>query len=211
MTKSIENALDDLGQDQKHYRLAKAHKRKLLTHVRRTLTRYQWQYHSGADLAEVLDPFLLAVNPAATAAFMGKKLRAPAPDPSIFPPRHDPDDYPQGDEPWIAGFFRQWALDYENENGEEKYGWGVWTHRSKEEDSWDWPFKRIIAHRIDSNGEVFYLAKWTGTRWPDQWVPKSNFVEDATRVYDQTHGLASASRKKRKAPAKSKTRKRQKR
>ncbi|KAF2659295.1 hypothetical protein K491DRAFT_591446, partial [Lophiostoma macrostomum CBS 122681] len=218
MTKSIENALDEFCEGQKHFRLAKTHKRKLLTHVRRTLTRFEWQYHSGADLAEVLDPFLLAINPTDILNFYGKKLRAPAPDPSVFPPRNDPDDYPQGDEPWIAGFFRQWALEYEKENGEDKYGWGVWSSKRKEEEemwSWDWPFKRIVAHRVDANGELVYLAKWVGNgkRWPDQWINRSDFGDGTTALYDQAHGLshASAKPKARKAPTKSKARKRQKR
>ena len=37
----------------------------------------------------------------------------------------DPDDYPLGEESWMAAFFRQWALDHEEEHGAMEEGWGV--------------------------------------------------------------------------------------
>lgn len=101
MSQTIDTALNELADENDHFRLAETYRRKLLSHVRTALSQFEWQYHSGAALAELLDPFLLAVNPAAKVKQMGTRLRAPAPNPSMFPPRPDPNDYPNGDEPWV--------------------------------------------------------------------------------------------------------------
>jgi hypothetical protein len=132
MASSIKDGLDQLAADSHLFKIPKGPKERLMIHVRGILTRYEWQFHSGIDVAELLDPFLLAVDRPKAKAHYGLKLSAPAPSPSRFPPRtHDLDDYPIGEEPWIAAFFRQWALEYERENGEAKHGWGVFTKKSE--------------------------------------------------------------------------------
>jgi hypothetical protein len=189
MLGSIKDALKQLTLEDDFFELHKVAKERLFTHVRIMLKRYEWQYHSGIDLAELLDPFLLAVNIEVTRKHYGHRLSAPSPRPSYFPPReHDPDDYPQGEEPWIAGFFRQWALDYEKENGEAKEGWGVWSKKT-EQDSWEWPYKRITAHRTDNGGEGEYLVKWVGQRYFSSWVQKEQLDSVARMVYDKAHGV----------------------
>jgi hypothetical protein len=142
MTASIDDALRQLALEHKFFQLSKDTKRKLIAHVHRTLTRFEWQYHSGSDLAELLDPFLCDVNPENVQKVFGRKLGIPAPDASLFPSReNDPHDYPPGKEPWIAAFFRQWATDYEHDNGEAKDGWGVWSRKVAQDPiwSWEWP------------------------------------------------------------------------
>tara|TARA_R110002003_G_scaffold288_16_gene18482 strand:+ start:8136 stop:8666 length:531 start_codon:yes stop_codon:yes gene_type:complete len=114
---SIKDALKRLAHEDDFYELADAIMKRILVHVRTTLKRYEWQFHSGIDLAELLDPFLLAIDVEAARKHYGPSLSAPAPNSAHFPPReHDPDDYAPGKEPWIAAFFRQWALDYVKEN-----------------------------------------------------------------------------------------------
>lgn len=191
MTTSIKDALTQLTAEDELFNLSKKEKSRLMMHVRETLTRYERQFHSGIGLAELLDPFLLAVDQTRARAYYGAKLQAPAPNPSMFPRReHDPDDYPRGQEPWVAAFFRQWALEYEQENGEVKEGWGV---AAKSEDgsdwSWEWPYKRILAHKTEVNGKIRYLVKWVGNRWPDSWVSREELGDAARRVYDEAHGI----------------------
>ncbi|RYE60327.1 MAG: hypothetical protein EOO82_03335, partial [Oxalobacteraceae bacterium] len=126
MLGSIKDALKRLAQEDDFHKLPDAIMKRILAHVRATLKRYEWQFHTGIDLAELLDPFLPAIDVEATREYYGPKLSAPTPRPAHFPSReHDPDDYPPGQEPWIAAFFRQWALEYEKENGELKEGWDV--------------------------------------------------------------------------------------
>jgi hypothetical protein len=118
MMGSIMDTLEQLSHENTFYGLSKKYKGLLSDHVRATLTRYEWQFHLGLDLAELLDPFLLAIDPAASRRYYGPEFSAPTPTPSCFSPRyHDPDDYNPGKEPWLAALFRQWASDYEKENG----------------------------------------------------------------------------------------------
>ncbi|ORY08747.1 hypothetical protein BCR34DRAFT_463408, partial [Clohesyomyces aquaticus] len=180
MTNSIETALNELAETDSFFKISKLHKRRLLKYIRDTLFECEWQYHSGCDLAELLDPFLIAVDAAEVLAWYGRHLMAPAPNPRLFPVRaNDPDDYPPGQEPWIAAFFRQWALEYEKENGEVKQGWGAWNMKrtttmnatpadADSEDRWGWPFKRLIAHKIE-DGKTMYLVKWVGRRFAPTW------------------------------------------
>jgi hypothetical protein len=187
---SIKDALRRLAQEDAAYALPKQAEQRLLAHVRTTLKRYEWQFHSGLDLAELLDPFLLAVNVEGTRHHYGPELSAPKLDRTHFPPReHDPEDYPPGEEPWIAAFFRQWALDYEKENGEMQEGWGVWSMKADEDASWDWPYKRIQAHKTGSDGQIEYLVKWVGQRHLASWVEKDQLAAEACEIYDRAHGL----------------------
>ncbi|KAF2258361.1 hypothetical protein CC78DRAFT_537824 [Lojkania enalia] len=193
MTLSIATALKQLSIEDIFFKLSHSVKAKLFRHVKQTLTRFEWQYHSGIDLAELLDPFLLAVDIRATRAYFGPDLSCPAPSPDCFPPRtHDPDDYPPGEEPWIAAFFRQWALDYESENGETKDGWGVWSKKEENgpEWSWEWPYKRIIGHRTEPDGTVSYLVKWVGKRFANEWLKRDQLGHERVwRKYDKAHGV----------------------
>ncbi|KAF2681360.1 hypothetical protein K458DRAFT_83885 [Lentithecium fluviatile CBS 122367] len=191
MALSIKDSLEQIAAESHFFKIPKKPKERLMAHVRGVLTRYEWQFHPGIDLAESLDPSLLAINPKKARAHYGAKLSAPAPDPNVFPPReNDPDDYPFGREPWIAAFFRQWALEYERENGEAKEGWGVWTKKSeRDSSSWKWPYKRIIAHKTDKDGQVRYLVKWVGRRFPASWVSKEQITGDAHMAYDSAHGV----------------------
>lgn len=190
MLGGIKDALAQLAHEDPFYALPKTAKSRLLAHVRTTLKRYEWQFHCGIDLAELLDPFLLAVNADAARDYYGTRLSSPAPDPTHFPPRnHDLDDYPAGQEPWIAAFFRQWALDYEGENGEVKHGWGVWEKKA-EQDGWEWPYKRIMAHKTGAEGHLEYLVKWVGQRYFASWVQAAQLDDEARRMYDETHGVS---------------------
>jgi hypothetical protein len=189
MLGSIKDALKQLTLEDDFFELPRVAKDRLFAHVRNTLKRYKWQFHSGIDLAELLDPFLLAIDIEAVRKHYGPRLSAPAPNTSHFPPReHDPNDYPPGEEPWIAAFFRQWAMDYERENGEVKEGWGVWAKKT-EQDSWEWPYKRITAHKTDNVGEVEYLVKWVGQRYFPSWVQKEQLNSCAREAYDKAHGV----------------------
>ena len=194
MASSIKDGLDQLAAESHFFKIPKKAKERLMAHVRGTLARYEWQFHSGIDLAELLDPFLLAIDRTKARAHYGAKLSASAPDPTVFPTRgHDPDDYPTGQEPWIAAFFRQWALDYEKENGEVKQGWGVWTKPSESDGTdWEWPYKRILAHKTETNSEVRYLVKWVGQRFPASWIRKEQLTGDAHMAYDKAHGVVHA-------------------
>lgn len=196
MLPSIKNALEELALDDDFFRLTKKAKALLFRHIRNTLKRYEWQFHTGTDLAELLDPFLRQIDIDAARAHYGPKLSAPASDASRFPPReHDADDYPPGQEPWIAAFFRQWALGYEQDNGEIRAGWSVWE-RTQDQDSWDWPLKRIVAHTTNADGQVEYLLKWVGQRYNDTWEKKES-VDLATReTYGKAHGLVQGKPKK---------------
>jgi hypothetical protein len=123
MLGSIKDTLKQLAHEDGFFELPKTAKNRLLAHVRDTLKVCEWQFHSGVDLAELLDPFLLAVDIKAVRMHYSPQLNDPAPSASHFPPRdHDPEDYPPNEEPWIAAFFRQWAMDYERENGEVREG-----------------------------------------------------------------------------------------
>ncbi|KAF1945091.1 hypothetical protein EJ02DRAFT_509786 [Clathrospora elynae] len=102
---TIKDALARLSQGDDFYVLSKTAKDRLLAHVHTTLKRYEWHFHSGIDLAELLDPFLLAINAEDTLEHYGPELSAPVPAKYVshFPPReHDPNDYGPGEEPWIA-------------------------------------------------------------------------------------------------------------
>ncbi|KAI4703103.1 hypothetical protein J4E81_001980 [Alternaria sp. BMP 2799] len=191
MLGSIKDALRQLAQDDDAYTLPKQAENRLLAHVRTTLKRYEWQFHTGIDLAELLDPFLLAINIADARKHYGSELSAPKLEHTQFPPReHDPDDYPPDEEPWIAAFFRQWALDYEKENGEIKEGWGVWSMKADDEASWEWPYKRIQAHKTGSDGHIEYLVKWVGQRHLASWVKREQLVAEARDIYDNAHGVS---------------------
>ncbi len=180
MMGSIKDALQQLEQEDDFYELPKRVKDRLFAHFRSTLKRYEWQFHSGVDLAELLDPFLLAVDKQAVLRYYGPELRASAPNRSHFPPRdHDPDDYEAGQEPWIAAFLRQWALEYEQANGEVKEGWGVANKFRGDDDwSWEWPYKRIIGQRTSQDGSMEFLVKWVGQRYNASWLKKEDLVDD---------------------------------
>jgi hypothetical protein len=148
MLGSIKDSLRRLAQEDDSFALPAQAQKRLFAHVRSALKRYEWQYHAGTDLAELLDPFLLAIDLEDTRTFYGPKLSSTTPSPYQFPLReHDADDYETGAEPWVAAFFRQWALDYVKDNGEAKEGWGVWAKKADENAGWEWPYKRILAHR----------------------------------------------------------------
>ncbi|KAF2876987.1 hypothetical protein BDV95DRAFT_136041 [Massariosphaeria phaeospora] len=192
MSRSIKDTLQQLAQDDDFFALPKRTQGRLLAHVRETLTRYEYQFHYGADLAEILDPFLLAVNVADAREHYGPELYAPAPDPSRFPAReNDPDDYPAGQEPWIAAFFRQWALDYEHEYGEAKEGWGMWSRKdgNNADWSWEWPYKRIVAHKTGEDGAIVYLVKWVGKRYAESWIGRELLDEAGREEYDRVKGV----------------------
>lgn len=190
MTNSIKHALAQLSLENDFYALPKNTLSILVNHIRETLRRYEWQFHSAIDLAELLDPFLLAVDLSAAQGLYGPRLFAPAPLPTPFPPReHDPDDYPRNEEPWIAGFFRQWALEYERENGEARDGWGDWTRKKGEQDdTWEWPYKRILTHKNSDNG-VEYLVKWVGKRYFPSWVMGKDLDSVTREQYGEANGL----------------------
>jgi hypothetical protein len=84
--------------------------------------------------------------------------------------------------------FRQWALDYEKENDEVKEGWGVWAKKADEASGWEWPYKRILAHKTGPDG-VEYLVKWVGQRFHASWVKKEQLVPEAREVYDKVHAV----------------------
>ncbi|KAF1958967.1 hypothetical protein CC80DRAFT_533913 [Byssothecium circinans] len=194
MAGSIKDELERLATESSFFKLSKTEKTRLMSYVSDTLKQYEWQYHSGIDLAELLDPFLRVLDPAIAREHYGSSLYTPATDPSIFPPRaNDPDDYPAGREPWIAAFFRQWALEYEKENGEVKEGWGVWANKTQGQtyDSWEWewPYKRIMAHKTASDGHIQYLVKWIGNRYPASWVDREQLADGSHDKYDEQHGI----------------------
>ncbi|KAH9868569.1 hypothetical protein J1614_007641 [Plenodomus biglobosus] len=100
MLDSIKSTLHQLSLDNDFYMLASPTKDKLFRHIKYTLRKYEWQFHSDVDLAELLDPFLLAIDAEAAREHFGTALSSPAPDPAVFPPReHDPEDYEVGAEP----------------------------------------------------------------------------------------------------------------
>ncbi|KAF2643156.1 hypothetical protein P280DRAFT_245043 [Massarina eburnea CBS 473.64] len=194
MMRSIKDELDRLVTESDFFKLSRTQNSRLMFHVSNTLKQYEWQFHSGVDLAELLDPFLRVLDRDAARTYYGATLHAPAPNPSIFPPReNDPDDYPAGQEPWIAAFFRQWALEYEKENGEVKEGWGIWAKNKENEieDSWEWmwPYKNIITHKTAVNGKIVYLVKWVGNRYPASWCGKEQLAEGSHKNYDEEHGI----------------------
>ncbi|KAH9863272.1 hypothetical protein IAQ61_009549 [Plenodomus lingam] len=196
MLGSIKSALGQLSLEHDVYMLPNSAKDKLLQHIKHTLRKYEWQFHSDVDLAELLDPFLLAIDPDAAREHFGPAISSPAPDPRVFPPReHDPDDYEMGAEPWVAAFLRAWALEYVKENGEVGEGWGVWSRKKngeggEEEDaSWEWPYKRILAHRMADKGGREYLVKWVGRRYWSSWIEGGMLDVEARTAYDDLHGL----------------------
>lgn len=201
MLGSIKDALKRLALEDDFFDLPRQAKDQLFAHVRTTLKRYEWQFHSGVDLAELLDPFLVAIDVEAARKHYEPRLSAAAPKTSSFPPRdHDQDDYPPGEEPWIAALFRQWALDYEEQNGEVKEGWGIWV-KKEEQDSWEWPYKRITAHKTNADGQVEYLLKWVEQRYFPSWVKEGQLDAVARIMYDKAHNVvhqeAGSSKKKR--------------
>jgi hypothetical protein len=111
MLGSIKDSLHRLAEEDDFFEPSKQAQQRLLPHVRSTLKRYKWQYHPGIDLAELLGPFLLAINIDDTHACYGPKTSSPTLPSYHFPPReHDADDYEADKEPWIAAFFQQWAV-----------------------------------------------------------------------------------------------------
>jgi hypothetical protein len=191
---SIKDALHRLALDDDFFELPRLARDRLYAHICETLKRYEWQYHSGIDLAELLDPFLLVIDIEAARKHYGPKISAPAPDAARFSAReHDSDDYAHGEEPWIAAFFRQWAVDHVQENGETKQGWGVWEKKT-EQDSWEWPYKRIVAHKTGADEQVEYLVKWVGQRHLPSWVKKRDLDAAARKIYDNAHGVVHKSR-----------------
>lgn len=191
MLASIKTALSQLAIEDSFYNIPKLAKSRLLTHVRNTLRQYEWQFHSATDLAELLDPFLLATNKTAARKHYGAKLSSTATNATQFPPReHDPKDYPTGAEPWIAGFLRQWAIEYVNEEGEVKEGWGDWFKKKEQtDDNWEWPYERILTHRRRDDGEMEYLIKWVGERYFPSWVDREQLDEEGRLIYDQANGV----------------------
>jgi hypothetical protein len=192
MTESIREALEELAEEHDIFELSKSTKRSFLSHIRRTLTRFEWQYHQACDLAELLDPFLTTIDPDEARKFLDDRLSEPAPDVSLFPPReHDPDDYPAGKEPWIAAFLRQWASEYVQQNGEVQEGWGVWGRKLQRDGdwSWEWPYKHILGHRYEDDGTVSYLVKWVGKRFEDSWVKREQMSDGASNDYDKRNGV----------------------
>ncbi|KAF2109217.1 hypothetical protein BDV96DRAFT_604949 [Lophiotrema nucula] len=189
MVTSIRKALKDLATETKLYSLSRPEMDRLMRHVKDTLTEHEWRYYSGNDLAEILDPFLLAVDQDAAYKYYGAKLVRPAPRGNAFPARtNDPDDYPAGREPWVAAFFRQWALEYERDNGEVKEGLGVPQKLHQRNPSGgNWPYKRILAHKTEANGTVMYLVKWVGKRFLDEWVGKNQLCQEDRMKYDIDH------------------------
>ncbi|KAF2032172.1 hypothetical protein EK21DRAFT_61462 [Setomelanomma holmii] len=191
MLGSIKDALRRLAHEDHFYKLPASAFKLILAHVRTTLKRYEWQFHAGIDLAELLDPFLLAIDAEAAHEYYGFELSAPTPFSSDFPPReHDADDYTPGEEPWIVAFFRQWALDYAEVNGEVREGWGDWS-KNPEQESWDWPYKRIIAHKTGVDGQMEYLVKWVGQRYFPSWIQADQLDVAGRSIYDKAHGRAS--------------------
>jgi hypothetical protein len=189
MIGSIEDALARMALEDDFFKLTRTAKKRLLAHVRDTLKLCEWQFHTGVDLAELLDPFLLAVDRKAVRKHYGPHLSSPAPNAAHFPPRdHDPDDYLSGEEPWVAAFFRQWAMEYESENGEAREGWGDWAKRT-EQDGWEWPYKCITAHKTNTGGQVEYLIKWVGQRYFPSWVQKDQLDSITRETYDKEHGV----------------------
>jgi hypothetical protein len=197
MAASIDDALQQLAQENEFFQLSKETKRKLLAYVRRTLQRFEWRYYAGVDIAELLDPFLHIVDPEYARAYFGLKLCAPVRNPCFFPLRtNDPDDYSPGQEPWLSAFFRDWALEYEKENGEVKEGWGDWDKMKKGDQAQDyeWPYKRILGHKMETNRAVSYLLRWVGKRIHDSWVTESELGDEAFREYAKIHNITHASR-----------------
>ena len=117
MLGSIKDGLRRLAQEDDSFALPAQAQDRLFAHIRSTLKRYEWQHHAGTDLAELLDPFLRAIDLEDTRTFYGPKLSSPTQSSYQFPPReHDADNYETGAEPWVAAFFRKWALDYVKDN-----------------------------------------------------------------------------------------------
>ncbi|CAN9308805.1 unnamed protein product [Alternaria alternata] len=140
--------------------------------------------------SSLLDPFLLAVNVEDTRHRYGPELSAPKLNHTHVLSREiDPDDYPLGEESWMAAFFRQWALDHEEEHGAMEEGWGVWSLKAGEDASWEWPCKRIQAHKTGSDGQIECLVNWVGQRHLAPRVKKEQLVAEARDVYDKVHGL----------------------
>lgn len=189
MLASITDASKQEALDNDMHALSQIDRGRLLNHVRTTLKRYEWQFHSGVDLGELLDPFLCVINVNEASAYYGPKLSPPTWVPSTCPLRtNDPDDYPPGKEPWIAGFFRRWVLEYVKENGEVEESWGVWAKKT-EQDCCESPYKRILTHMVGSAGHVEYLVKWVGQRHYPSWVRREHLDEAGRKVYDDTHGI----------------------
>jgi hypothetical protein len=103
---------------------------------------------------------------------------------------NDPDDYPAGGEPWVVGFLREWALEYTQGNGEVRQGWSAWDRKPDNDQSgWDWPFKRITAHRENEADETEYLVKWVGHRYMPFYVQKDNLDDVSGEIYDRANDV----------------------
>jgi hypothetical protein len=87
-------------------------------------------------------------------------------------------------------------LEYEKENGEVKEGWGDWDKMKKGDQAQDyeWPYKRILGHKMETNGAVSYLLRWVGKRIHDSWVTESELGDEAFREYAKIHNITHASR-----------------
>jgi hypothetical protein len=85
MVGSIKDALARMALEDDFFQLTRTAKNRLLAHVRDTLKLCEWQFHTGVDLAELLDPFLLAVDRKAVRKHYGPDLSSPAPNAAHFP------------------------------------------------------------------------------------------------------------------------------
>ncbi|KAF2741399.1 hypothetical protein EJ04DRAFT_480748 [Polyplosphaeria fusca] len=213
MLQSIKTAYRHLHHGHEYFKLDAEDKKKLFDHIRETLTTYEWQFHAGVDLGELLDPFLLAIDHRAAVDHFGPDLSKPAPEPNYFGPRAN-DDYSAAEEPWLAGFLRQWAVEYVRENGEIRQGeWGIWDKKrdqAEDDNVWLWPYKGIVGHKTEPDGSIRYLVKWVGQRFPDSWEMRKQLDEEVCRRYNRKHGLRAAgdqgkSRKKKQPAKKRKT------
>lgn len=76
-----------------------------------------------------------------------------------------------------------------------KEGWGAWARKRDADWSWEWPYKRIVKHKIE-DGKVLYLVKWLGKRFADSWITKEELGDDeVARAYDKTYGLKHPTRR----------------
>lgn len=61
--------------------------------------------------------------------------------------------------------------------------------KAGEDASWEWPCKRIQAHKAGSDGQIECLVNWVGQRHLAPRVKKEQLVAEARDVYDKVHGL----------------------
>ena len=83
---------------------------------------------------------------------------------------------------------------------------GVWAQNKDAQEagwSWEWPYKRIVAHRTGEDDKMEYLVKWVGRRYHASWVKKDSLIDEAREAYDKAnnvaHKLDHGPRKKRRA------------